>query len=206
MRISNNLYRKKTEKHLLESIKVTQLTSKTSVDTILTASKLIANTFLSGNKVLLCGNGGSAADCQHIAAELISALDKNISRPSLPAIALTTDSSVMTSYSNDFGFDGVYERQVQGLGQKNDLLIGISTSGNSKNIIRAIKAAKNKKMKTLALTGNTGKLLKIADLSIRIPSKNTQHIQESLLVVEHILCKNVEHFLYANGKKKEIWS
>src|SRR4029079_8186453 len=148
---NNNLYRKKAEKHIVESIQVKQLTLNTCMDSILAASQLIVDTFLSGNKVLLCGNGGSAADCQHIAAEFINALDKNLVRPSLPALALTSDSSVVTAYSNDFGFEGVFERQVQGLGQKNDLLICISTSGNSKNIIKAIKAAKNKDMRTLVL-------------------------------------------------------
>ncbi len=203
---SNNFYRKKAEKHLLESIRVNQLTLKTCNDSILAASQLIVDTFLSGGKILLCGNGGSAADCQHIAAEFVNMLDKNLSRPTLPAFALTADSSVITAFSNDFGFEGVFERQVQGLGQKNDLLIGISTSGNSKNIIRAIKAANHKKLHTLALTGSSGELLKVADLSISIPSKNTQYIQESLLIVEHILCEIVEHYLFVKMKHKEIWS
>ncbi|HVZ11460.1 MAG TPA: SIS domain-containing protein [Patescibacteria group bacterium] len=203
---SNNLYRKKSEKHLLETIRVNQLTINSCTDSILAASQLIVDTFLSGGKVLLCGNGGSAADCQHIAAEFVNMLDKNLRRPTLPAFALTADSSVMTAFSNDFGFEGVFERQVQGLGQKNDLLIGISTSGNSKNIVRAIRAANEKKMHTLALTGDSGRLIKLADRSIAIPSKNTQHIQESLLVVEHILCEIVEHYLFVKLRKKEIWS
>jgi|SRR6185369_3304506 len=203
---SNNLYRKKVEKHFIESIRVKQLTLNKCSDSILAASQLIVDTFLSGGKVLLCGNGGSAADCQHVASEFVNMLDKTLQRPTLPAFALTTDSSVMTSFSNDFGFEGVFERQVQGLGKKNDLLIGISTSGNSKNIIRAIKAANDKKMHTLALTGSSGKMLKIADLTIAIPSKNTQYIQESHLAVEHILCEIVEHYLFVKLKKKEIWS
>lgn len=203
---NDNFYRKRAEKHLSESIKVKQLTLKTCIDPILAASQLIVDTFLSGGKVMLCGNGGSAADCQHIAAEFINMLDKNLHRPSLPAISLTTDSSVMTAYSNDFGFDGVFERQVQGLGKKNDLLICISTSGNSKSIIKAIKAAKSKEMQALALTGESGKLSKMADLAISIPSKNTQYIQESLLAVEHILCEVVEHYLFVKMKKNEIWS
>ncbi len=203
---NDNFYRKKAEKHFTESIKTKQLTLKTRIDPILAASELIVNTFLSGGKVLLCGNGGSAADCQHIAAEFVNMLDHNLQRPAMPAFSLTTDSSVMTAFSNDFGFEGVFERQVQGLGQKNDMLIGISTSGNSKNVVRAIMAAKAKKMHTLALTGDSGKMLKLADLSITIPSKNTQYIQESLLVVEHILCQIVEHNLFVKLKKKDIWS
>jgi D-sedoheptulose 7-phosphate isomerase len=141
-----------------------------------------------------------------MATELVNALDKNFSRPSLPAFALTTDTSVMTSFANDFGFDGVFERQVQGLGKPNDLLIGISTSGNSKNVIRAVTAANTIKMHTLALTGDSGKLQKLADVVIAIPSKNTQYIQESHITVEHILCELVEHYLFVGIKKKELWS
>ncbi len=203
---NNSIYRKKAETHLVESIKVKQGTLEKCMDSILAAAQLIVNTFLSGGKVLLCGNGGSAADCQHMAAEFVNALDKNLVRPTLPAFALTTDSSVITSFSNDFGFDGVFERQVQGLGKPNDLLIGISTSGNSKNVIRAMIAANTNKMHTLALTGNSGQLQKIADVAIAIPSKNTQYIQEAHLAVEHILCELVEHYLYVGIKKKELWS
>jgi len=202
----NNFYLKKAKKHLSESIKVKQQTQEKCMDSILAASQLIVDTFLSGGKVLLCGNGGSAADCQHMAAEFVNALDRNFLRPTLPAFALTTDSSVMTSFSNDFGFEGVFERQVQGLGKPNDLLIGISTSGNSKNVIRAMVAANAIKMHTLALTGSSGKLQKLADVAICIPSKNTQYIQESYLTVEHILCELVEHYLFVVIKKKELWS
>lgn len=193
---NNNFYRKKAETHFAESIKVKQLTLEKCMNSILAGAQLIVDTFLSGGKVLLCGNGGSAADCQHMAAEFVNALDKNLLRPSLPAFALTTDSSVMTSFSNDFGFEGVFERQVQGLGKPNDLLIGISTSGNSKNVIRAMRAANTIKMRTLALTGDSGKLLKIAEVAISIPSKNTQYIQEAHLAVEHTICELVEHYLF----------
>jgi len=203
---NNSLYRKKAETHLVESIKVKQATLEKCMDSILAAAQLIVDTFLSGGKVLLCGNGGSAADCQHMATELVNTLDKNFVRPSLPAFALTTDTSVMTSFSNDFGFDGVFERQIQGLGKPNDLLIGISTSGNSKNIIRAMTAANTIKMHTLALTGNSGKLKKIADVVISIPSTNTQYVQEAHLTAEHILCELVEHYLFVGIKKKELWS
>src|SRR3989338_6599363 len=190
---NNSLYRKKAETHLVESIKVKQMTLEKCMNSILAGAQLIVDTFLSGGKVLLCGNGGSAADCQHMAAEFVNALDKNFLRPTLPAFALTTDTSVITSFSNDFGFDGVFERQVQGLGKPNDLLIGISTSGNSKNIIRAMSAANANKMHTLALTGDSGKLLNLADIVIPVPSRNTQYIQETHLAIEHILCELVEH-------------
>ena len=150
--------------------------------------------------MLLCGNGGSAADCQHMATELVNALNKDFFRPTLPAFALTTDTSVMTSFANDYGFDGVFERQVQGLGKRNDLLIGISTSGNSRNVIRAMIAANAQKMHTLALTGDSGKLQEIANVTISVPSNNTQYIQESHIAIEHILCEIVEDHLFG-GKK-----
>jgi len=200
---NNNLYRKKAKTHLTGSIKVKQLTLEKCMDAIIAAYLLIVDTFLSGGKVLLCGNGGSAADCQHMATEFVNALDKNFFRPTLPAFSLTTDSSVITSFSNDFGFNGVFERQVQGLGKPNDLLIGISTSGNSENVIRAVKAANSIKMRTLALTGNSGKLKKMAGVVIAIPSKNTQYIQEAHIAVEHTLCELVEYHLFAKIKKKK---
>lgn len=203
MAINNGLYRKKAEKHLAESVKVKQLTSDKCMDQILAAAQLIVDTFLSGGKVLLCGNGGSAADCQHMATEFVNTLDKNFFRPTLPAFALTTDTSVITSFANDFGFEGVYERQVQSLGKPNDLLIGISTSGNSKNVIRAIVAANGLKMHTLALTGNSGKLQKITDVAICVPSTMTQYIQESHIAIEHILCELVEHHFFGTRKTKK---
>lgn len=202
----NSLYRKKAEMHLVESIKVKQLTLEKCMNSILAGAQLITDTFLAGGKVLLCGNGGSAADCQHMATEFVNVLDKNFFRPSLPAFALTTDTSVMTSFSNDFGFDGVFERQVQGLGKQNDILIGISTSGNSKNVVRAVNTANSLKMHTLALTGSQGQLQKLANVTISIPSSNTQYIQEAHLAVEHILCELVEHYLFVEIKKKELWS
>ena len=203
---NNSLYRKKAEAHLVESIKVKQATLANCMDSILAASQLIVNTFLSGGKVLICGNGGSAADSQHMSTEFVNSLDRTLSRPSLPAIALTTNTSVMTSFANDFSFDGVFERQVQGLGKPNDLLIGISTSGNSKNVVKAMTAANTIKMHTLVLTGDSGQLQKMADIVIAIPSGNTQYIQEAHLTVEHILCELVEYYLFVEIKKKELWS
>lgn len=195
-------YRDKARKRLLESANVKKKVAEECLESILEATKLIINTFKSGGKVLLCGNGGSAADCQHMATEFVNALNKDFFRPTLPAFALTTDTSVMTSFANDFGFDGVFERQVQGLGKPDDLLIGISTSGNSKNVIRAIRAANALKMHTLALTGNSGKLQEIANVAICVPSINTQYIQESHIAIEHILCELVEDHLFVRKKSK----
>jgi phosphoheptose isomerase len=139
--------------HLRESAAVKLRTIESCTTAILTPADLIAESFHNGGKLLLCGNGGSAADCQHMAAEFTSRLSADIVRPGLPAIALTTDTSFLTAYGNDFDFDGVFARQVQALGKSGDVLIGISTSGRSKNVIRALETAKAMGMKTVALTG-----------------------------------------------------
>ena len=156
----------------------------------------MADTFRSGGKVLLCGNGGSAADCQHMATEFVSRLSKEFERPGLPAIALTTDTSFLTAFTNDCGFEGVFARQVQALGRPGDVLIGISTSGNSPNVIRAVEAARAAKMHIIALTGNSGRLTGIVDIAIAVPSDNTQHIQEAHLGIEHLLCYLIERHLF----------
>jgi D-sedoheptulose 7-phosphate isomerase len=167
-----------------------------SVASILAGADAIADAFRGGGKLLLCGNGGSAADCQHMAAEFVSRLRKEVERPALPAIALTTDTSFLTAYTNDIDFDGVFERQVQAHGRKGDVLLGISTSGNSKNVIRAVHAAKAIGMTSLALVGEGGQLASLAELVIRVPSRDTQRIQEAHLVIEHLLCELVENTLY----------
>jgi len=182
--------------HLLESARVKQALAETQRETIRAAADLITATFRSGNKVLLCGNGGSAADCQHMAAEFVSRLTKDFERPALPAIALTTDTSFLTAFANDCGYDDVFARQVQALGKPGDLLIGISTSGNSPNVVRAMAAAKVAQMRALALTGDGGQLRRMADVVVAVPSANTQHIQEAHLVIEHILCELVENALF----------
>ena len=166
---------------------------------IMSAADLIVKAFKNGNKLLLCGNGGSAADCQHIAAELIIRLSHKIKRPALPAIALTTDTSYLTAGGNDIGFDNVFARGVEGLGNKGDVLLWISTSGNSVNVIKAIEMAKSKGMKTIAfLGGNGGKIKSIIDQSVIIPSSNVQRIQEGHITVAHIICEIVEEELYGS--------
>lgn len=191
----DHLYRK-ARAHLLESAEVKHQIAESGMDSILSAAALIAETFRSGGKVLLCGNGGSAADCQHIAAEFVSRLTKDFERPGLPAIALTTDTSFLTAFTNDCGFEGVFERQVQTLGKPGDLLIGISTSGSSINVIRAVEAALAANMRTIALTGDGGCLAEIADVAISVPNANTQYIQEAHLAIEHVLCELVECHLF----------
>ncbi len=157
-------------------------------------SELIAKSFIDGGKLLLCGNGGSAADSQHIAAEMIGRFSKN--RRPLPAIALTTDTSALTCIANDFSFDDVFARQVTALGHPDDVLIAISTSGNSINVIKAIHAAKKAKMKVVALLGCDGGEIKIhVDVPIIVPSMITARIQEAHIFLGHIICGSVESIL-----------
>ena len=144
-----------------------------------------------GNKILICGNGGSAADSQHFAAELVGRF--KLERKGLPAIALTTDTSILTAIGNDYGFDQIFERQVEALGKEGDILVGISTSGNSENVIRAVKKAKEIGIHTIGLLGKSGgKLKDLVDLSLVVPSNNTPRIQECHVLIYHIVCEEVE--------------
>jgi len=189
------------ENFITESLKESSQT-KLGIDKkckgdILQAADLLTETFRKGNKLLLCGNGGSAADCQHIATELMIRLSHHIKRPALPAIALTTDTSNLTAGGNDIGFENVFARSVEGLGQKDDVLLAISTSGNSVNIINALETAHSKGMKVIGfLGGDGGKLKAKVDLSIVIPSSNVQRIQEGHITIAHIICELVEDELY----------
>lgn len=148
-----------------------------------------------GNKVIFCGNGGSAADSQHLAAELMGRFLKD--RNPLPAIALTVDTSALTAIGNDYGFDNVFSRQLRGIGQKGDLLVGISTSGNSANVVNAFHAAKDMGIRTVAMTGmNDNAMAKLADLTIFVPSSETNHIQECHITIGHLVCKIVEEKMF----------
>jgi D-sedoheptulose 7-phosphate isomerase len=187
---------RKIETHLLQSAEIKRQTAASCAGSIARAAEVIAAVFLSRGKLLLCGNGGSAADCQHMAAEFVSRFSKDLDRRALPAIALTTDTSFLTAFGNDCGFEGVFERQVEALGSPGDVLIAISTSGNSPNVIRAVEAARKRSMSTIALTGNGGRLSAMADVPIAVPSTDTQYIQEAHLAVEHTLCELVEFILF----------
>ena len=182
--------------HLLESAEIKRKTVETCMESIMAAASLITEVFRSDGKLMLCWNGGSAADCQHMAAELTSCFSRDIERPGLPAIALTTDTSMLTAYSNDFGYEGVFARQVEALGRSGDVLIGLSTSGGSKNVIRAVEAAQSANMHTISLTGARGRLAEMTDISVSVLSTNTQHIQESHLAIEHVICEIVEQDLF----------
>lgn len=157
----------------------------------------LVDCFRSGNKLMLCGNGGSAADAQHLAAEFVNRFLLN--RPPLPAIALTTDTSILTSVGNDFSYDDVFAKQVAALGKSGDILLGISTSGNSPNVVRAMTMAKSLGVRTVVLTGGSGGILAgQVELALTVPSEQTPHIQEAHLWIEHMLCWLVDERLYGS--------
>ena len=156
---------------------------------------LMIKALKSDNKILWCGNGGSAADSQHLSTELVSRFMFN--RPAIPSLALTTNTSLITAHANDFGFDSIFSRQVEALGNRGDILVAISTSGNSQNLIQAIQTAKSNQIITIALSGNKGgKIKNLADFSIIVPSDSTQRIQEGHITIGHILCDLIEQSLY----------
>jgi len=188
--------RERMRTHVAESARVARQLVDACGDAILAAADALAATFRAGGKALLCGNGGSAADCQHMATEFVSRLTVDFVRPGLPALALTTDTSFLTAYANDCGYDGVFARQVQALGKPEDLLIGISTSGASANVVHAVRAARRIGMRTVVLIGAGGALRELADIAIAVPSTSTQYVQEAHIMVEHILCDIVERRLF----------
>lgn len=178
--------------HLQRSADAKLRTAAACGESIRRAADLVAESFKAGHKLLICGNGGSAADAQHMAAELVVRLTADFKRPGLPAIALTTDTSVLTAYANDFDFDGAFARQVQALGRPGDILLGISTSGNSRNVVRAVEAARTAGMRVVTLTGSQGSLRTLADVAVAVPETVTAHIQEAHVAIEHILCHLIE--------------
>jgi len=177
--------------YLLSSSNIFRQTAYSIKEEISEAADKLIKTLQSGNKVLLCGNGGSAADSQHIAAELVGRFKRD--RDALAAIALTTDTSILTSIANDYGFEEIFSRQVSALGQKNDLLIAISTSGSSKNVIRAIEEAHNKGLVVIGLTGESkSPISEISDLTLKVPTKDTALIQQVHIGIMHLLCDLAE--------------
>jgi D-sedoheptulose 7-phosphate isomerase len=167
---------------------------------IIDAAQAIAHAFKTGRKILLFGNGGSAADSQHIAAEFMNRFQ--IERPPLPAIALTTDTSILTSISNDYAFEEVFSKQIKALGKKGDIAIGISTSGNSANVVKAFRIAKKLGMVTIALTSEGGKIGSNADIALAVPSKSIPRIQEAHITVGHILCDLTDTLLFRQVGKR----
>ncbi len=180
---------------LLESAELKKTVADTMAGDIQRAIDLISDAIKSGKKVLLMGNGGSAADAQHIAGELVGRFKKE--RKAIPAISLSTDTSILTAIGNDYGFEKVFERQIEALGEKGDVVVGISTSGNSENIYRAMKLSKEMGLKTIALLGNDGGKIKgLSDIPLIVPSKNTPRVQESHITIGHIICEGVEKKIY----------
>jgi D-sedoheptulose 7-phosphate isomerase len=182
-------------KRFKESSEVKTRFLKENLPRLLEAVNIISHAFEAGNKLFFFGNGGSAADSQHLAAEFVNRYVMD--RPPLPAIALTTDTSILTSVSNDFAFNEVFTKQLRALGKEGDIAIGLSTSGASPNVIKAFEVAKEMGMKTVAFTGNDGGILaKVADIPLVVPSTSTPRIQETHILIGHILCEMVEHQLF----------
>ncbi len=189
--------RARASQHFLDSIAVKQEAEKILPVQIARAVVAMTECLRVGGKVMACGNGGSAADAQHFSAELIGRFERE--RQELAAIALTTDTSILTAVGNDYSYDEIFSKQVRGLGKKGDILIGISTSGNSKNVVRAIEAGKKMGIKIIALTGNGGgkiaNLLDGDDIHLCAPSTRTARIQETHLVLLHAICDGVDHLM-----------
>ncbi len=189
--------RKEIEQQLIDSAKIKDIIREKYTDKILETAQLMINALKAGGKLLLCGNGGSAADSQHFAAEMVGRLKKN--RGAIAAIAMTTDTSIITAIGNDYSYDEIFSRQVEALGAPQDVFVGMSTSGNSENVSLAIKAAKAKGIPTVALLGKTGgKLANEADHVIVVPSMISQRIQEGHITIIHIWCDLIEEALFPN--------
>jgi len=184
---------------LLESIQVKEEILRNQIDAILQIAVLMIDCLKKGGKVIVFGNGGSASDSQHIAAELVGRFKRD--RSALAGIALTTNTSIITSLANDYGYDVIFSRQVEALGKKNDVVLGISTSGKAKSVALGIKQAKKMGIKTVALSGGDGgEIIKLADVSLVVPSKVTARIQEAHITIAHIICEMIEQELCQEQK------
>jgi D-sedoheptulose 7-phosphate isomerase len=195
-----NVFRREISHYLKESIEVKQLVIEKQIDKIEKAAHMFIDAYSDKKKVVAFGNGGSASDAQHLVGELVGRF--RIERKALPAVALTTDSSVVTAIANDYGYENVFERQVEANAVKGDVVVGISTSGNSPNVIKAIKKAKQLGCKTIGLTGKEGgKMIDLCDVTIVVPSDNTPRIQEAHIAIIHILCELLDKELDKKNAK-----
>ncbi len=184
-----------------ESIAVKEKFLESNLDTIIEVSRSIAHAFSEGNKLLLFGNGGSASDASHIAAEFVNRFKRE--RPGLPAMALNTDMAILTSIANDYDYSDVFARQLKSLALDGDMVIAISTSGQSPNVLKALEVAKKKKLKTVVFTGTRGeKIASKATYAFVVPSENTPRIQETHITLGHVLCLMVEEILFEQPRKK----
>lgn len=184
---------------LEESVRVKEASIRKNLDAIAKAAETVAESIREGNKLMLFGNGGSAADAQHIAGEFVNRF--LVERPPLAAIALSTDTSVITAIGNDYNFDDIFSKQVLALGKKGDIALGISTSGNSGNVVSAVETAREIGIFTIGFTGRGGKLAECADLALTVESDATPRIQETHAVMGHILCELVDRILFPEGAK-----
>ena len=183
-----------------DSIAYKEAFFKQNLQLIIQSAELVADTFKAGNKLLICGNGGSAADAQHLAAEFVNRFV--IERPPLPAVALSTDTSIITSIGNDYTFDQIFSKQIKAIGKEGDILLAISTSGDSKNVILAVKVARDMGIKTIGLTGKGGgKMAKMVDILLNVDSDVTARIQEVHITAGHIICELVDHILFQEAGK-----
>ncbi|MBI5328181.1 MAG: D-sedoheptulose 7-phosphate isomerase [Deltaproteobacteria bacterium] len=183
-----------------ESIYLKEAFFKQNTQLVIQCAELIADTFKAGNKLLICGNGGSAADAQHLSAEFVNRF--MIERPPLPAVALSTDTSIITSIGNDYAFEQIFSKQVKAIGKEGDVLLAISTSGDSNNVILAVKVARDMGIKTIGLTGKGGgRMAKIVDILLNADSDVTARIQEVHITAGHIICELVDHILFQGMSK-----
>ena len=190
----------RVRQHFLDSVRVKQASMELLTSPLVDASECVTRALLDGGRVLACGNGGSAADAQHFAAELVGRFETE--RQELSAIALTTDTSILTAVGNDYGFSRIFSRQVLALGRAGDVLLAISTSGNSENVLAALHAAHEREMRVIALTGAEGgkmrELLRAGDILLAVPDKRTARVQETHLLLIHCLCDAIDNLLTRN--------
>jgi D-sedoheptulose 7-phosphate isomerase len=197
MTVDRDTTRAAVEEYLSDAGDLFDRARTACADDVASAAEILVERFRGGGKLMICGNGGSAADAQHLATEFVSTLTLDHPRPSIPAIALTTDTSLLTAVANDFGIEGVFARQVESLGRAGDVLLAISTSGSSANVVRAAERARALDVAVVALTGESGGVLApLADVAIRVPSQVTAHVQECHLAIEQLLALLVERDLY----------
>ncbi len=190
------------EKALRESIKVKEEFIKENGRNLILFAERISQAFTADRKLMICGNGGSAADAQHIAAEFVNRF--MLERPPLPAIALTTDSSVITSIGNDYSFEDIFSKQIKAIGMEGDVLLAITTSGNSGNVISAVKAARGLGIYTVTFTGGDGgRVRSLADMALVVKSNTTARIQEAHSLAGHVICQLVDHILFQDGGKED---
>lgn len=190
--------RERVRQHVAAGLRAREAFFAAHTETVIEAARTIAVCFARGGKVLLCGNGGSASDAQHLSGEFVNRF--KIDRPPLPAIALSTDTSVMTAIGNDFSFDDIFSKQVQALGRPGDVLIGISTSGGSANVLRAVEAARSAGVITIGLTGRDGGAMAgCCDISLNVAEQVTAVVQEVHIAIGHLLCELADYYLFENA-------